>query len=205
MAETTDTPAGEGDTPRLVALAATGDEAAWRELVDRYSRRVFALIRARCGRRDLAEEITQSVFATVCVKLTSGEYGEQGRFESWLFRVAINRVRDEIRRQRRHAAPTDPSGFVRLASDEPDDRHGDDEQQSAELAALRSAVAELGERDREIIHLRHHAQLSFKQMAELLDEPMGTLLARHHRALRKLRDIMEQSTSGDTRKGGAAS
>ena len=46
--------------------------------------------------------------------------------------------------------------------------------------------------DREVIELRHHAQMGFKQMSEVLDEPLGTLLARHHRALRKLREILER-------------
>ncbi len=48
----------------------------------------------------------------------------------------------------------------------------------------------LSEADREIVELRHHAGLSFKQMADLLSEPIGTLLARHHRALKKLKDLL---------------
>jgi RNA polymerase sigma-70 factor (ECF subfamily) len=50
----------------------------------------------------------------------------------------------------------------------------------------------LTDTDRDVIELRHHGGLSFKQIAELLDEPLGTLLARHHRALRKLRETMER-------------
>ena len=56
---------------------------------------------------------------------------------------------------------------------------------------MRRAMGELGDSDREVIELRHHGQMSFKEMAEVLDEPMGTLLARHHRALKKLRGIMD--------------
>ena len=48
----------------------------------------------------------------------------------------------------------------------------------------------LSEKDREVIDLRHVGGLSFRQIGELLDEPVGTLLARHHRALAKLRDLM---------------
>jgi RNA polymerase sigma-70 factor (ECF subfamily) len=48
----------------------------------------------------------------------------------------------------------------------------------------------LSESDREVVELRHHAGMSFKSMAELLEEPIGTLLARHHRALKKLKDLM---------------
>jgi RNA polymerase sigma-70 factor (ECF subfamily) len=54
-------------------------------------------------------------------------------------------------------------------------------------------MAELNEEDREVIELRHHGGMSFKEMAEMLGEPMGTLLARHHRALHKLRRVLEQA------------
>ncbi len=76
--------------------AAAGDEAAWREIVEAYTPRVFGLIRAQCGSVDLAEEITQSTFCTVVERI--GRYAEVGRFESWLFRIAMNRLRDEMRR-----------------------------------------------------------------------------------------------------------
>jgi DNA-directed RNA polymerase specialized sigma24 family protein len=51
-------------------------------------------------------------------------------------------------------------------------------------------MEQLSHADREVIELRHHGQMSFQQLAEMLDEPMGTLLARHHRALKKLKEIM---------------
>lgn len=136
----------------------------------------------------MAEEITQSVFVTVATKLVGGGYIEQGRFESWLFRVAMNRIRDEVRRARRHAAATDPEVFDALPAGrtEPTER-------PELLDTLRAAMSRLTDADREVVELRHHAGMSFKQIADLLEEPLGTLLARHHRALRKLKDLM---TSG---------
>ncbi len=169
----------------LLHQASLGNEQAWRSLVDRYSRRVFAVAKAHCGSTELAEELTQSVFVTVASKLARGQYREKGRFESWLFRVAMNRVRDEARRVRRQAVPADPVSFSAFHA--PPEIASD----PARLDALRSALATLPERDREVIHLRHHAELSFNQIAELLEEPLGTLLARHHRALKKLRSMLE--------------
>lgn len=172
----------------LLADAASGGpgaEDAWREIIRLYGRRVYALAYSRCGRPDLAEEVTQSVFATVAAKLGDG-YAEQGRFEAWLFRVAMNRIRDEIRRLRRHAEVTDPATFRDLPRADPEEQT-----EPALLARLRTAIHQLSEPDREIIELRHHGQMSFKQMADLLNEPLGTLLARHHRALRKLKQLME--------------
>ena len=117
-------------------------------------------------------------------KLGSGGYTEQGRFASWLFRVTTNRVRDETRRRARPAAPTDP-GFLPLSAGK---RPGPADAEA--LAALRGAIARLSDQDRDVIELRHHGQMSFKDMAELLGEPLGTLLARHHRALRKLEAML---------------
>ncbi len=161
----------------------------------------LALAKSRLRHPELAEEITQSVFCTVAsklgrVKAEEGGYTEQGRFEAWLFRVAVNRIRDEIRRARRQAIPTEPdqmAGFAVETSRGEDSGAGG--QDSGELSALRQAMAGLAPADREIVELRHHAGLSFNQIAEVLSEPLGTLLARHHRALRKLKDTMTRTTS----------
>ncbi|MFG0326834.1 MAG: RNA polymerase sigma factor [Phycisphaerales bacterium JB037] len=178
----------------LVDAASRGDAEAWRMLVEAYSGRLFALVRSRCGSRELAEEITQSVFVTLAEKLGTGLYQEQGRFESWLFRIAINRIRDEMRRTRRHATPTDPVSFEFAGPTREDSRADPDR-----LTALREAVAELSDAEQEVIHLRHHAELSFKQIAELLGEPLGTLLARHHRALKKLQTRLTSATPSSER------
>jgi RNA polymerase sigma-70 factor, ECF subfamily len=176
----------------LLAAAVQGGpaaETAWREIIRLYGRRVYALARSRCRRDDMAEEITQSVFATVASKLGGGGeggYTEQGRFEAWLFRIAMNRIRDEMRRQRRHADVSDPASFRNIEG--ADDAAGTDEEV---LEMLRLAMERLPDQDREIIELRHHGGMSFRAMAELLEEPLGTLLARHHRALRKLKQMME--------------
>lgn len=181
--------------PGLIADAARGDENAWGSIVSLYGRRIYAMAKSRLGDADSAEEITQSVFATLAERLRggSGAYEERGRFEPWLFRIAMNRVRDEGRRRQRRrvdglpiaerAAPPDPrlSGF------------GDRD----ELEDLRAALQRLDEADREVIELRHHGRCSFAQIADLLGEPMGTVLARHHRALKKIRRELEQQEGTD--------
>ncbi|MBS0191619.1 MAG: sigma-70 family RNA polymerase sigma factor [Phycisphaerales bacterium] len=177
-------------TPILVA-ASRGDQDAWRRIVDLYARRVFALAQARMRNPEVAEEIAQSVFATLAVKLGAGGYVERGKFEPWLFRIASNRIRDELRRRQRHAVAQDPETIdrregVRAARAS----EGSDTEQ---IERLRWAMGQLTEADREVIELRHHGQLSFQQLAESLDEPLGTLLARHHRALAKLRSILESA------------
>jgi len=171
---------------RLIA-AASGDEVAWRWIVDAYAHRVFALIRSKCANEELAEEITQSTFCTIAEKLSG--YTETGKFEAWLFRIAMNRMRDEMRRRKRHAVPMDNemiSIFSGGVSDVVDDEAG-----SMEIQRLREAVKQLSSSDQDIIHMRHAAGMSYKQIAEVLEEPLGTVLARQHRAVRKLRDHMD--------------
>jgi RNA polymerase sigma factor (sigma-70 family) len=70
--------------------------------------------------------------------------------------------------------------------------------------ALARAMARLPEQDREIIELRHTGGMSFKALSDYYEEPVGTLLARHHRALRKLRGILEELgvEGGDSEGGG---
>lgn len=170
--------------PALLARAATGDQRAWRAVVDRWSPRVFAFLRSHTSNPELAEEITQSVFCTVATKLEG--YVEQGRFEAWLFRIALNRLRDEMRRRKRHARPMD----AEVLGDIGPSARMEERASAEELHALREAMDQLPEADRLVIDLRHQGGMGFQQMADMLGEPLGTLLARHHRALRKLRGLL---------------
>jgi RNA polymerase sigma factor (sigma-70 family) len=67
----------------------------------------------------------------------------------------------------------------------------DDEEMARAIQRLRSAVGQLSSSDQDIIHMRHSAGMSYKQIADVLGEPLGTVLARQHRALGKLRSIMD--------------
>ncbi len=124
-------------------------------------------------------------------------YDERGRFEPWLFRMAANMVRDRFRRIR--AAPRE-SHFVLH-----DDSHGlasvlpstNDPPVDAVLLArerhqvLQEALDKLDATTRQMVLLRHFGQLSFKELAELFDCPLGTALAKVHRGLRRLRKLLE--------------
>ena len=172
---------------RLLADAVRGDADAWRAIVARFAPRVHGLIVAQCRNDDLAEEITQSAFCTVAAKLAG--YVESGRFEAWLFRIAMNRLLDEMRRRSRHARPIDYEPLRSV----PDQRARGVTAAEVEIhERLRMALETLSEGDREIIEMRHTGGMSFKALSDYFDEPLGTLLARHHRALRKLRTALEK-------------
>lgn len=186
------------DLVALLEAASCGDNSAWTLLVSRYARRVYALAKSRCRNHDVAEEIAQSVFATVAEKLGAGDYNEEGKFESWLFRVAANRVRDYIRRVKRRPASQDPEV---LDTSPARDVQPAEERSAAMANRLRSAMDDLSDADREIVELRHHGGMSFKQIADMLDEPLGTLLARHHRALKKLKESLADLFEPDSLPG----
>ncbi len=198
MTRVQDTSIPDDDLP---GRAARGDAAAWEALVGAYAGRVFGLLLRQCGDRELAEELTQAAFVKVVRKLGSG-YDERGKFEPWLFRIAMNGLRDEMRRRKRQAQPMDmtPGGTGAWASAsprEPSDAagHGGERPEDALIRAervemLREAVAGMSEADREILHLRHTAGMSFAEIAETLNQPLGTVLARGHRALKKLKQRM---------------
>ena len=165
--------------------AAAGDSAAWRVVVNAFAPRVHGLLRAQCRDDELAEDITQSTFCTIATKL--GSYIENGRFEAWLFRIAMNRLRDEMRRRARQARTMDGEAFKRVA--------GASNNESGFVSVevrdqLRLALSRMTEADREIIDLRHIGGLSFKALSDFYEEPVGTLLARHHRALKKLKAML---------------
>lgn len=183
----------------VLRRAGQGDEDAWREIVEVYSPRVFGLLRAQCGSADLAEEITQSAFCTIAAKMAS--YTEVGKFEAWLFRIAMNRLRDEMRRRKRQARPMEDKTLTGLAGAAPESagplgRYGGDGPDEADIQRLRNAVARLSDAEQKIIHFRHSGELSFKQIADLLEQPLGTVLARHHRVLKKLKDMLDGEIGG---------
>lgn len=172
--------------------AAAGDADAWRQLVESYSGRVFGLLYRQCGDGELAEEITQATFAKVVQRL--GDYREQGRFEAWLFRIAVNRLRDEMRRRKRQAITVDFEATPPEALGRTDDGPTPQAvlQQAERIDALRKAISKLPDADRQILEMRYTAELGFAQIAEILGQPLGTVLARGHRALKKLRDMLDK-------------
>jgi RNA polymerase sigma-70 factor (ECF subfamily) len=158
-----------------------GDERAFEELVSRYEARVRCLAFGILGNRELSEDVAQEAFITAYRKAKS--FRGRGAFRSWLFRIAINRARDERRRQGRRLEVA--LEVVEEAGSEP--HHG--------LEAgwtLARVLANLRPEYRAAILLREVEGLSYRQIADTLGWPIGTVETRIHRARIELRDALTE-------------
>lgn len=183
--------------------AQQGDATSFDRLVDAYAPRLFGFLFRLTGSRQEAEDLLQEVYLRLVRTIEA--YTHDGRFDAWLFRIAANLVRDRVRKVRRSGK------FVSGAGDAGDDGNGSliesveaetpgvDRQMalSEEVDALNRALAQLPEAEREVVVLRHFSQMSFKEIAEATEVPLGTALARGHRGLEKLRKLMDPD-AGDT-------
>lgn len=185
----------------LVRRCRQGDATAFDALFERLRGPVFAYLLRLVGDRHSAEDLTQEVFLKALEHLDS--YREQGKFEAWLFRIAINQARDWGRRRRSShqiigGAAENDSDSATLAVD----RAVHDPPEAAmenrdEFSRLEAAMAQLETSEREVLMLRHYGDLSFREIADTLNCPLGTVLARGHRALIKLREKLTASEKAD--------
>jgi len=143
---------------------------------------VFAYVATLLHDRGAAEDVTALAFERAYRKRKSYDPG-RGSQRSWLFGIARNAALDELRRRRRSAPlETEPAA--------PDD----DLDRALRRAAVRTALAELPARDRELIALKFHAGLDNGELAELLGLSVSNAGTRLHRALTKLREILDDQS-----------
>lgn len=175
---------------QLVRLALDGDEDAFTILVRRYQRRLTAFLGQLVGDVELARELSQETFIRAWSALD--RFDPKYRFSTWLFRIGHNLGIDHLRRRR-----------LKTVSLYRNDRDGDEVElvvedlskdplghfENAELAlSLKQAIAELRPEYRELVMLRHFGCLSYQEIAEFKEMPLGTVknkLFRAHSVLRK--------------------
>ena len=179
----------------MIASARSGGEEAYRQLLAGYGPRLYGYFyRATRSHHD-AEDLLGEVMFRLVRRL--GDYDDRGRFEPWLFCVAANLVRDRIRRARANPTPMSleagsDAGTALVESLSGPDVAVDGNVLADEVSQeLSSALARLDERSRQMVLLRHFGEMSFKEIAEVFECPVGTVLAKVHRALKSLRVVLE--------------
>jgi RNA polymerase sigma-70 factor (ECF subfamily) len=173
------------DDAELIRAYQNGETEAFATLVRKYERPLFTFLLRLVGNRQSAEDLFQDTFLRVLRALP--KYQEDGRFSGWLFGIANNLAVDLLRRrrvQRRHFL--DDEEALTAAID--DHSVADAEVENAEIMRLvEDALRQLPEKQRQVFLLRQHGDLSFKEIAELLGEPLNTVLSHMHYAVTKLR------------------
>ncbi len=173
------------DDAELIRAYQNGETEAFATLVRKYQRPLFTFLLRLVGNRQSAEDLFQDTFLRVLRALP--QYEEDGRFSGWLFGIANNLAVDLLRRRR-----VQRSYFLNdeeaLASAVDYQNATDAEVESAEIMRLaEDALRQLPEKQRQVFLLRQHGDLSFKEIAELLGEPLNTVLSHMHYAVTKLR------------------
>ncbi len=177
-----------------IASAQTGSAEGYKALFEAYGPRLYGyFFRATSSHHD-AEDLLGEMMLRLVKRLKS--YDDRGRFEPWLFRIAANMVRDRIRRTK-----TNPTAISLSAEDDSgsslsENVSGDDPVIEASMLAaeasveLTDALEKLDPTTRQMLLLRHFGEMSFKEIAAMYSCPLGTVLARVHRGLKALRNIM---------------
>lgn len=193
-------PMNEAALAEAIRGAQQGDATAFDRLVDAYAPRLFGFLYRLTGSRQEAEDLLQEVYLRLVRTIEA--YTHEGRFDAWLFRIAANLVRDRVRKVRRSGSfvsGTGDDGNGSMIESIEAESPGVDRRMelSEEVDALNRALAELPAAEREVIMLRHFSQMSFKEIAQATEVPLGTALARGHRGLEKLRKLMGGEASGE--------
>ena len=174
----------------LLALYSEGEEAAFREIVNRYKNGLYAFLRMFLNRRELVEDVFQETFLQL---FTSKDSFDSDRpLRPWLFTIAANKAKDALRKwQRKNAIPIgtmtdseDLSFDDVLNSVTSDNTMPYDELQRDETALrVRRIIADMPKNLREILIFAYFNRFSYKQMAEILSIPIGTVKSRLHTAV----------------------
>lgn len=188
---------GLGPDPDLVSRILGGDEALFEALVRRYQARVVAHVARMVGSREDALDLAQEIFLKVFGALD--RYNPEFKFSTWLFRIAGNAAIDHLRKRRPRTVPLeipDPesrSGVSAIEHESPGlDPYG--QLRNVERGrAISRAIAELPFEFRELITLRHFGGLSYEEIAQLKNMPLGTVKNKLFRA----RVVLKERLAGE--------
>ena len=167
-----------------------GEEAAFREIVNRYRNGLYAFLRMFLNRRELVEDVFQETFLQLFNSKDSFDTSRPLR--PWLFTIAANKAKDALRKwQRKNAIPigtmtdSEDMSFDDMLNSVTSDSTMPYEQLQKDETALRvrRIISDMPENLREILVFAYFNRFSYKQMAEILSIPIGTVKSRLHTAV----------------------
>lgn len=171
-----------------------GDRSAISRLIERHTRRVRDYIRMMVKDNDVADDILQETFIKAVRVIDECRYTDNGKFLSWILRIAHNQVIDHFRAQKQNRQVNESNagynvlGTLRFAEKNVEDRMVADQIE----ADVRSLVEMLPDEQREVVMMRYFSGLSFKEIAEQTDVSINTALGRMRYALINLRKMIRE-------------
>ncbi|GIV31428.1 MAG: DNA-directed RNA polymerase sigma-70 factor [Saprospiraceae bacterium] len=181
---------------QLVKAAIAGDQRAYEALLNRYRSSVYNHLYKMVRNHDDAEDLTLEAFGKAFNKLST--YAPHYAFSTWLFRIAVNNCIDHIRKKRLRFLsidqPIEHGGDKDFASNLLSDVRNPEEEliREQKLHMVRRTITRLSEKYRLMIELRYYQELSYEQIANELDIPLGTVKAQLFRAKEMLFNLMQQ-------------
>ena len=172
----------------------SGDQNAISTLIERHNRRVRDYIFMMVKDHDLAQDIAQETFIKALRVIDEGRYHDQGKFLSWVLRIAHNQVIDHFRAQKQHKTVNEAdSGYDVLGQLRFAEPTVEDAMVSRQIERdIRSLVELLPAEQREVVMLRYFSGLSFREIAEQTEVSINTALGRMRYALINLRKMIKE-------------
>ncbi len=179
----------------LIRKYLDGDETALERLINKHESRVYAYIFTVVKDKDLADDVFQDAFIKVVNTLRSGNYKEEGKFLQWVMRISHNLIIDHFRKEKRMPVVNNNSDeydifdTLRMESPSIEDTmvinqiHKD----------VRRLIEYLPAEQKEVLKMRHYANMSFKEIAEQTNVSINTALGRMRYALINLRKLVEDN------------
>lgn len=179
---------------QLIQEYISGNNDAFEVLLSRYKQRIYSFIYSKIKDRDLADDVFQDTFIKVIKTLKKGTYNEEGRFLSWVMRIAHNLIVDHFRRrQRMPMHETQDNDYdVFYSVSEPSQNVEAlmiDTQIKEDINAL---MLELPENQLEVLRMRLYQDMSFKEIAERTNVSINTSLGRMRYGLINLRKLIDE-------------
>lgn len=194
----------ERDDLELVEAAQDGDREAFRELVEKYQRKVYSICYGMLKNPEDSLDVSQEVFVKVYRYL--GKFNKNSSFYTWLYRITVNMCIDHIRKNKRVQSVEYDDRISRdgdVVGDEhimpsklglnPDKVYGRQELREK----MREALETLSEKHRTILILREVEQLSYEEIADVLNISKGTVMSRLFHARKYFQAAMADYLQGD--------